>query len=108
MKFVTDYKELEDGDKARSLLNHCKPEPIENKKAVLDYMSDQKYFEAIRASHIYDYVENVRTVITNKTYTDGEFFLSVEEKYHFENYNLKLEQDFIKKIEAISEAGNAG
>ena len=48
MKFVTDYKELEDGDKARSLLNHCKPEPIENKKAVLDYMSDQKYFEAIK------------------------------------------------------------
>lgn len=99
MKFVTNYKELEDGDKTRSLLDHCKAEPIKNKKLVLDYMGDQKYLEAIRASHIFDYVKNTRTVITNKTYTDGDFFWTEEERYHFDNYNLELERDFLMKFE---------
>lgn len=98
MKFVTDYKELEDGNKEKTLLDYCKRDPIKCKAQVLEYMGNQEFLEAIRASHIYDYVKDIRTTITNKTYTDGEYFWTEEEKYHFERYNLELEKNFIEKI----------
>ena len=98
MKFVTDYKELEDGNKEKTLLDYCKRNPIKYKAQVLEYMGNQEFLEAIRASHIYDYVKDIRTTITNKTYTDGEYFWTEEEKYHFERYNLELEKSFIEKI----------
>ncbi len=98
MKFITDYKELEEGNKEKTLLDYCGSEPIKNKAQVLNYMGNQEFLEAIRVSHIYDYVKDIRTTITNKTYTDGEYFWTDEEKYHFEKYNLELIADFIVNV----------
>ena len=98
MKFITNYKELEGGNEDKSLLDHCNVDPINNKDNLLSYLSNNEYLEGIRTSHIYDYVSGSRTTITNKTYCDGEYFWTEEEKYHFDKYNLELEADFIKKV----------
>ena len=82
MKFITNYKELEGGNEDKSLLDHCNVDPINNKDNLLSYLSNNEYLEGIRTSHIYDYVSGSRTTITNKTYCDGEYFWTEEEKYH--------------------------
>lgn len=96
MKFITDYKEL-GGNQNISLLDHVEKEPIENKEKILDYLKRGKD-NGIRCSVIYDYVKDESLSETVKLFTDGEYNWDSEEIYHFEKYNIKLNEDFISKF----------
>ena len=37
-------------------------------------------------------------MLTVRLYTDGEYSWTSEEIYHFEKYNLELNEDFVKKV----------
>lgn len=96
MKFITDYKEL-GGNQNASLLGYLEKEPIDNKEKTLDYLKNGKD-NGIRCSVVYDYVKDESMSETIKLFTDGEFNWDSEEIYHFEKYNLRLNEDFIKKV----------
>ena len=96
MKFITDYNEF-GGNQDISLLDHIEKEPIENKEKILDYLKNGKD-NGIRCSVIYDYVKDESLSETIKLFTDDEYNWDSEEIYHFEKYNLKLNEDFIKKF----------
>lgn len=96
MKFITDYKEL-GGNQNASLLDYLEKEPIDNKEKTLDYLKNGKD-NGIRCSVVYDYVKDESMSETIKLFTDGEFNWDSEEIYHFEKYNLRLNEDFIKKV----------
>lgn len=96
MKFITDYKEL-GGNQNASLLDYLEKEPIDNKEKILDYLKTGKD-NGIRCSVVYDYVKDESMSETIKLFTDGEFNWDSEEIYHFEKYNLRLNEDFIKKV----------
>lgn len=99
LKFITDYKEF-GGDKNISILGHIGDEPIEDKEAILDYLRKGTEY-GLRCSTIYDYVKDDPTFIQIFLFTDGEYFWNSAEIYHFEMYNLKLNEDFIEKIRSL-------
>lgn len=96
MKFVTDYKEL-GGNEEISLLDHLSKEPIENKEKILKYLRSGKN-DGVRCSSIYDYVKDDTTFKSTYLFTDGEYKWDSEEIYHFEEYNMKLNEEFIQKV----------
>ncbi len=97
MKYVSDCKEIEEGNKDRSLLDHCSENEIREKSMVLDYMCNAKFLDAVRCGHVFDYVTNQLIGITNREYTDGEFFWTEEDRYHFDHYNMELDPSFVEK-----------
>lgn len=96
MKFITNYKEL-NGDTSETILDHIAKTPIDSKEKVLDYLKNGKH-RGVRCSGVYDYVEDAPQFDTIHLFTDGEYFWDSEEIYHFEKYNMELDQGFIKKV----------
>lgn len=96
MKYITDYKELH-GNINVSLLDHLSEKPIEGKQKILSYLKNGKS-DGVRCSGIFDYVDNDPQFDTIHLFTDGEYYWNSEEIYHFEKYNMKLDDDFVKKV----------
>ena len=55
-------------------------------------------YNGVRCSSIYDYVKNEPAFKNINLYTDGIYEWDDEEIYHFEHYNMKLDDEFIKHI----------
>ena len=70
-----------------------------NKRKVLDYLKRHGEEYACLTCSAMDYVTNKHIKgISLKTFTDGEYLWTNEEVYHFEKYNLKLNDDFIRHV----------
>ena len=97
MTFVTNYREFNDEKTAPSLGDAVNEKEIPEKAEVLRYM---KSFEddVVCPGKVYDVVRNEVTTVPLVYYTDGEFVWDERDIYHFENYNLKLEEKFIQKV----------
>lgn len=95
MKFITDYKEF-DGDQSVSLLDNLSSEAIDGKEKVLNYLRNGDD-DGVRCSGVYDYVKDEPMLDTIRLFTDGEFYWDSEEIYHFDKYNIGLNQEFILK-----------
>ena len=96
MKYITDYKEF-DSSAQKSILTHVSKEEHPQKQKILAYMKAGKD-DGIRCSHVHDYIEDENVMLTVRLYTDGEYSWTSEEIYHFEKYNLELNEDFVKKV----------
>lgn len=102
MKFITHYAEYDSEEEAK-LLDNISEHEIESKEIVLQYLKGGTD-AGVRCSAVYDFVENASTGKTIHCYTDGEFEWDDSEIYHFENYNLKLDNEFIEKILRLDKA----
>lgn len=72
-------------------------EEIPDKYKVLDYLkSFGKY--AYTTQHAIDMVTGEKLDFINDLRTDGVYSWSDSEIYHFEKYNLKLNEDFIQHV----------
>lgn len=96
MKYITDYKEF-DEEANISLLDSISDAPIVEKDKVLKYLKNGND-AGVRCSAVHDIVGNFSTGETIHRYTDGEFVWDSSEIYHFEHYNIKLNEEFINKV----------
>ena len=96
MKNLANYIELH-GSSNKSLLDHRKPLPQDQKEKVLRYLKTGRPC-GIRCSLIYDYVERYQTVTSIYGYTDGEYGWDSEDIYHFRKYDIELDAEFISKV----------
>lgn len=96
MKFITDFNEF-GAEHGKSLLDHLSTNAIEGKAKVLRYLKDGLN-DGVRCSGIFDYVKGESTMDTIHLFTDGEYYWDSEEIYHFEKYNIPLDEQFLKKV----------
>ena len=97
MKEITNFREFNQDKNAPSIQGAKNKKPISKKDIVLDYMKGFQE-DVICPVRIRDEFtgENI-----NKTliyYTDGEFVWDEREIYHFEHYNLTLNNEFLDKV----------
>jgi len=78
------------------LVDNISTNEIKGKETVLQYLKSGSD-AGVRCSAVYDFVEKASTGKTIHCYTDGEFEWDDLEIYHFENYNLRLEDEFYRK-----------
>lgn len=96
MKFITKYKEF-DTDENESVLDHRSSQEIPEKGTVLRYLKKGKD-DGVRCSGIYDFVKNEPQFDTIHLFTDGEYYWDSEEIYHFEKYNIELNEEFVQRV----------
>ena len=96
MKYIEKYKEL-GFDVSESLKDNISEKPIREKDRILQFLKNGTY-NGVRCSSIYDYIKNEPTFKNINLYTDGVYEWDDEEIYHFEKYNMKLEDEFIKYV----------
>ena len=96
MKGIANYMELH-RKSDKSLLDHRRPLPKDQKEKVLRYLKARRPW-GIRCSLIYDYVKKCQTVASIYGYTDGEYDWDSEDIYHFRNYDIELDAEFVNKV----------
>ncbi len=96
MKYITDYKEF-DEDSVDSLLDNISDTPLVMKDKVLQYLKCGQD-AGVCCSAVHDLVEGFSTGKTIHRYTDGEYIWDDREIYHFEKYNLRLNEGFVNKV----------
>ena len=96
MKAISDYKEINGNASSPSLKSGI---GVENhyKNAVLEHMKKIEA-EVVQARSMMDYISGTTLHDSVECFTDGEYFWTSEEIYHFEKYNLKLNDDFIQYV----------
>lgn len=96
MKFITKYDKLDVNEKMKigeyiSVVEH------DQKSIILQYLKNGMD-AGVRCSSVFDYIKKEYRPRTIHLYTDGEFFWNDEDIYHFEKYNLQLNEEFINKV----------
>ena len=81
----------------KEFLELCTSDEIDEKNRILKYL---KSFEvcAYSTAYVFDVVSRNETVLDEVIFTDGEYEWSSSWIYHFEKYNLKLNDDFIAHV----------
>ncbi len=72
------------------------PSPYKN--IILDYFNSHTQNAAFASSTIIDVVTGEDTRLPKALYDDGEYQWNSTFVYHFEKYNLKLNDDFIQHV----------
>lgn len=73
--------------------------PCAEKKTVLNYLKERGEEYAALTCSAMDYISDKPiNGASLKSFTDGEYLWSNEEIYHFEKYDLKLNDDFVKYV----------
>ena len=96
MKFITNYSELNERSE-KSLLDHIEKLPKDRKEKIVAYLKAGTP-RGIRCAGIYDFVADEPTCDTIHVFTDGEYRWDSQEIYHFEKYDIALNEQFIKKV----------
>lgn len=95
MKYITkdEISEM----KASELKNCFSVEPVSNKDKILSYMKNTPVVAATTAL-VTDYITKEQFYKANNAHSDGVYQWYEDEIYHFEKYNLKLNDDFIQHV----------
>lgn len=94
-KFITNYKEF--GGNGQSVIGQYKTLPEMDKAKILKYLKNGNSI-AVRCSLIKDWVNKTQTNIGIKVRTDGEYEWADDEIYHFEHYDIELDENFVRKV----------
>lgn len=86
-----------DGLTADTISEHCTTHPIDGKDEIVSYMKSG-HKEWFTTACVQDIVTEQETDISDTGFTDGEYLWYAAEIYHFEKYNLKLNDDFIAHV----------
>ncbi|MEE0264483.1 MAG: hypothetical protein UD936_02555 [Acutalibacteraceae bacterium] len=96
MKFIAEtfeFTEEAQFPKTKELLNN----PIEN-KSVIESFFDKHSPDVVLACRAMDYVKEKYIGESLKIYLSGGFCWSNEVVYHFKNYDLRLDEEFIDYV----------
>ena len=97
MKVITNFREFNQDKNAPSVQGEKNKNPIYKKDILLNYMRgfEEDVICPVRIRDEFTGKNLNRTLIY---YTDGEFVWDEREIYHFENYNLTLNKEFVDKV----------
>ena len=96
MNAISNYKEINGYASSPSIRSGIGFEN-QNKSVVLEYMKKNEA-EAVQSRTMMDYISGTALNGSVECFTDGKYFWTSEEIYHFEKYNLKLNDDFIQYV----------
>ncbi|MGN1457589.1 MAG: hypothetical protein ACI4XP_06510 [Acutalibacteraceae bacterium] len=80
------------------LTDNFSSEPISEKAKILEYMKSFSEPYAFTTQPVIDVFTNEELEYTDNEFFDGVYFWYKSEIYHFEKYNLKLNDDFIEYV----------
>lgn len=69
----------------------------QTKKTILKYLRSYEPV-AFSTARVFDYITEKETDVQAVLYTDGEYKWYESEVYHFEHYDLRLNDDFIEYV----------
>ena len=69
----------------------------QTKKAILKYLRSYEPV-AFSTAKVFDYIAEKETDVQAVLYTDGEYKWYESEVYHFEHYDLRLNDEFIEYV----------
>ena len=95
-KFITSCIEMETGTNIH-IKDIISLEEIPQKEIILSYLKNGED-NGVCCSSVYDYIEDYSTGDTIHRYKDDDYEWDDREIYHFEKYNIRLNDDFIKHI----------
>ncbi len=95
-KLICNYKEIHQ-NKNMSLLDNINFK-VERKNEILRYLKNEEFYDGVRCSTLKDFVKKENTHLPTYAYFDGEYFWNDEEIYHFENYDMRLNEEFIAHV----------
>lgn len=72
--------------------------PVEKKEVILAYLKNNGTISYYGSNYLIDRMTGERIALDLNEYTDGEYSWHTDEIYHFEHYNLKLNDDFIEYV----------
>lgn len=78
-------------------LKRCTDADIDNNDKIVQYMRSFEP-ECFSSAFVIDIVNGFDTQIDDTGFTDGEYTWYTSWIYHFEKYNLKLNDDFIAHV----------
>lgn len=97
MKEITSYVEMTENPQDMSLKNFIGfYSPIKND--ILNYFKQHNAVHAVITCLATDYVTNKTLTNNIECFDDGMYYWTSEEIYHFEKYDLKLNDDFINHV----------
>lgn len=102
-KYITsnNLDEMKNGQEKEWFLS----KPIKDKEDILDYLKGKGVLKACGPDYFEDKVTGKRIEMSPNAYTDGVYVWYLDELYHFEHYNLKLNDDFIEYVLAKTKEG---
>lgn len=99
MKFIRNkpVSEISDNEISDNFLSL----EIKNKSQILDYMKSFSEPTAYTSQPVIDRFTHLELNKINNAFSDGVYTWYMSEIYHFEKYNLKLNDDFIEYVLSI-------
>lgn len=97
MKEISNVKEFSAEDTFESVKELISENSIDGKDKILQYL---KSFEPDCAAGmtLVDEITGADTGISVNGYEDGRYYWDTRHIYHFEKYNLKLNDDFVEYV----------
>lgn len=80
-----------------SIVKFCSDSAIENKERIIAYLRNAP-ISAYTSAQVFDIVSGEMLPISDNARSDGTYTWYESEIYHFEKYNLKLNDDFIQHV----------
>ena len=104
MNFICDYKELH-VDKQLSLLDNLNYK-TSRKDEIVGYLRNKKeFYDGVRCSTLKDLVKKENTHLPTYAYFDGVYFWTDEDTYHFEKYDMRLNDEFVNHVLEALDSG---
>lgn len=97
MMFITDIK-LYDKVNTDELKSNLSKSEHPDKQLILEYLKNKSFISSCTSEKVMDYVNNKKTDIQIVAYHDDKYYWDDRFIYHFEKYNLKLNDDFINHV----------
>ena len=96
MNLICDYVELHES-RHLSLLDNLNYR-TRRKDEILEYLKNEKFYDGVRCSTLKDLVKKENTHLPTYAYFDGVFFWTDEDTYHFEKYDMRLNDEFVNHV----------
>lgn len=94
-KFITDIDINKLSEE--QLKNLISEQPVKNKDIILSYLKKFPY-SAFTSQPVFDKFSGEEVFFADNAHTDGMYTWYESEIYHFDKYNLKLNNDFIEHV----------
>lgn len=93
---ICDYKEFGNTE-GIELLDNLNIK-TKRKEEILQYLKNKEFFAGTRCSTLKDLVKKENTHLPTYAYSDETYFWDDEEIYHFENYDMRLNAEFVEHV----------
>lgn len=93
------------GSKQLSLLDNLNYK-TSRKDEIIEYLKNKnEFYDGVRCSTLKDLVKQENTHLPTYAYFDGVYFWTDEDTYHFEKYDMRLNDEFVNHVLKALDSG---